>query len=216
MYLPSHFEETRVDVLHRLIEERPLGTLVTRTPDGLEANHLPFEIDRQPPPFGTLRGHVARANPQWRSAAPGVEALVIFHGPDGYVSPGLYPSKRETGQVVPTWNYVVAHAVGPLRVVDDPAWLRGLVGRLTDRHERGRREPWKLGDAPADFIDAMLRAIVGLEMPILRLTGKWKLSQNRPPGDRAGVAEGLEREPRATGPDLAERVREAASRGLPR
>jgi transcriptional regulator len=204
MYLPRHFEETRVAVLHRLIEERPLGTLVTATRDGLEASHLPFEIDPDPAPFGTLRGHVARGNPQWKAFARDVDALVVFQGPDAYVSPALYPSKQADARVVPTWNYVVVHAYGPLRVIDDPKWLRGFVERLTNRHERARPDPWKIADAPADFVDKMLRGIVGLEIPIRRLAGKWKLSQNRVPADRLGVAAGLE------DAELAALVRQAA------
>jgi transcriptional regulator len=210
MYLPRHFEETRVDVLHRLIQERPLGTLVVVTPAGLEASHLPFEIDAEPAPFGTLRGHVARANPIWKSFDARSDALVVFQGPDGYVSPAFYPSKARDARVVPTWNYVAVHAYGPLAALDDAAWLRSFVGRLTERHERGRADPWHVSDAPADFLDKMLRGIVGLEIPIRRLAGKWKLGQNRAPEDRLGAADGLSREAPAQAAGLAALVRDAA------
>ena len=191
MYLPRHFEETRVEVLHALIREHPLGTLVTLGADGLSANHIPIEVDPEPAPFGTLRGHVARANPVWRDSVADVAALVVFQGPSTYVSPSWYPSKRETGKVVPTYNYVVVHAYGHLRSIEDPVWLRHLVERLTARFEADRAEPWQVADAPASFIDAQLRAIVGLEIPITRLLGKWKVSQNRSAPDRAGVVHGL-------------------------
>jgi len=191
MYLPSHFEEKRAEVLRHLMCEHPLGTLVTLGPQGLNAEHVPQEFDPNPAPFGTLRCHLARANPAWREHAKEVEALVIFQGPSTYVSPSLYPSKRETGKVVPTYNYAVVHAYGPMHIVDDAVWLRGLVDRLTRRHEAGRAQPWKVADAPEDYIEAMLRAIVGIEIPITRIAGKWKMSQNRPPPDREGVAKGL-------------------------
>jgi transcriptional regulator len=197
MYLPKHFEENRVDVLHGLIRAHPLGALVTTGANGLEANHVPFEIDPDPAPFGTLRGHVARANPVWRDDAG--DALVIFQGPELYVSPSWYPSKREGGKVVPTWNYAVVHAYGTLRAIDDAAWLRAFVERLTDRHEAARPDRWRITDAPADYVDQMVRAIVGIELPIARLVGKWKVSQNRPTRDRAGVVAGLE----AQGTDVA-------------
>lgn len=191
MYLPKHFEETRVEVLHQLIHAHPLGALVTLTPGGLDANHIPFEVDPEPLPFGTLRGHVARANPVWREFSRETDALVIFQGPGTYISPAWYPTKQETGRVVPTWNYAVVHVHGPLRVIDDKAWLRDFVTKLTNRHEAARREPWHVTDAPADYIDRQLGAIIGLEIPIARLVGKWKMSQNRPAQDRAGVVDGL-------------------------
>lgn len=210
MYLPRHFEETRVEVLHDLIRACPLGALVTVTASGLDANHVPFEIDPAPAPFGTLRAHVARANPVWRDVAAG-DVLVIFRGPDGYVSPAWYPSKAETGKVVPTWNYAVVHAHGAMRAIDDRAWLRAFVEKLTDRHEAARDEPWRVTDAPADYVDTMIGAIVGLEMPITRLTGKWKVSQNRPAQDRAGVVAGLRHERGQPGAAMSDLVRRAAT-----
>jgi len=206
MYLPKHFEETRIEVLHGLIREHPLGALVTLGSSGLDANHIPFEIDPEPAPFGTLRGHVARANPLWREFSRDVEALVIFQGPGTYVSPAWYPTKHETARVVPTWNYVVVHAHGPLRVIDDRAWLRAFVTKLTSRHEAERPDPWKVTDAPADYIDKQLGAIIGLEIPVTRLVGKWKMSQNRPPQDRDGVVEGLRHEGGHTGAEIADLV----------
>ena len=208
MYLPRHFEETRVDVLHGLMRAHPLGALVTLGPDGLEANHIPFEIDPDPAPFGTLRGHVARANPVWRELSRGADALAIFQGPATYVSPSWYPTKQEGGQVVPTWNYAVVHAYGPLRAVDDPAWLRAFVERLTSRHESGRTAPWHVTDAPADYVDKMVTAIVGIELPVTRLLGKWKTSQNRPARDRAGVVAGLEQDGGDAARAMAALVRE--------
>ena len=191
MYLPSHFEETRIDVLHELVRQYPLGSLVTLGAKGLNANHIPFELDAAPAPYGTLRGHVARANPVWRDYDPAFEALVIFHGPQVYISPSWYETKKETGEVVPTYNYAVVHAYGRLRIVEDRAWLRGLVARLTERFEGGRAAPWQVSDAPQDFIDKQLGAIVGIEIEVSKMLGKWKASQNRPATDRAGVAEAL-------------------------
>jgi transcriptional regulator len=191
MYLPAHFEETRPDVLHELIRSHPLGTLVTSGPDGLNANHVPFEYDAHPAPLGTLRAHVARANPVWREFSSGVEPLVIFQGPQAYITPSWYQTKKETGKVVPTFNYIVVHAYGAMRAIEDTAWLRDFVGKLTDRFEAPRSQPWAITDAPEDFIALQLRAIVGIEIRLTRLSGKWKTSQNRPALDRAGVVEGL-------------------------
>ena len=209
MYLPNHFAETRVEVLHQLIAAHPLGALVVATPGGLDANHVPFEVDPEPAPFGTLRAHVARANPLWRDAPPDAEALVIFQGPSTYISPAWYPTKQETGRVVPTWNYAVVHAHGPLRFIDDRAWLRRFVEMLTNRHEAARREPWQVTDAPAEYIETQLGAIIGLEMPVRRLVGKWKTSQNRSAEDRAGVSDGLSREGDEAGQAMARLVRES-------
>jgi transcriptional regulator len=191
MYVPSHFEETRIETLHSLIQAYPLGTLVTLTAQGLEASHIPFEIDPAPAPFGTLRCHVARVNSIWKDFSRDIQALAVFHGVDAYISPSWYPTKYDSGKVVPTWNYAVVHAYGPLQVIEDRQWLRQFVERLTSRHESGRSNPWKVSDAPADYIDQLLGTIVGIEMPIARLIGKWKVSQNRPARDQAGAVEGL-------------------------
>lgn len=207
MYLPRHFEETRAEVLHQLIRTYPFAALVTLTAEGLNANHVPFEIDADPAPLGTLRAHVARGNPLWRDFAGATDALVIFQGPHGYISPSWYPTKKLTGRVVSTWNYAVVHAYGALRVVDDPAWLRALVERLTDHHEAGRSHPWQVTDAPADFIEKQLGAIVGLEIQVTRLLGKWKVSQNRPAQDRSGVVGGLLQEGGASATAMADLVR---------
>jgi transcriptional regulator len=191
MYLPSHFEESRVEIQHQLVRSHPLGTLVTFGSAGLSANHVPFEIDPDPAPLGTLRAHVARANPVWREFSKDVEPLVIFQGPQSYVTPSWYQTKKETGKVVPTFNYIVVHAYGAMRVIEDAGWLRKFVGGLTDRFEASRPQPWAIGDAPEDFIAMQLRAIVGIEIRLTRLVGKWKTSQNRPAPDQEGVVAGL-------------------------
>ena len=191
MYMPSHFKEERVEVIQQLIHEYPLAALVTHGRDGLNANHIPLRAHPEPAPFGTLRGHVARANPVWREFSREVEALAIFQGAQTYITPSWYQTKKETGKVVPTYNYLVVHAYGPLRAIDDSAWLRQFLTGLTDRFESERAEPWKITDAPDDFIEQQLRAIVGIEIPVTRLLGKWKASQNRPAVDREGVARGL-------------------------
>jgi transcriptional regulator len=204
MYIPESFAETRLEVLRALIRRHPLGTLVVMTAEGLTVNHVPFFVGD-----GVLRAHVARANPLWRIADRQVQAVAIFQGPDGYVTPSWYPSKAESGgKAVPTWNYVVVHAHGPLRLIEDPAWLRAHLEEMTAAHEAGRAHPWKIGDAPEDYVTGLLGAIVGIELSVSRLEGKWKLSQNRAPADRAAVVEGL----RADGDDvLAELVRAAGA-----
>jgi transcriptional regulator len=194
MYLPKEFSEERVPVLHEAIRRAALGTLITHGAEGIEASHVPMLLDPAPAPYGTLTGHVARANGQWQRATAGAPALAMFLGPDAYVSPAWYATKRQTGRVVPTWNYVAVHARGDLRFFDDAERLLALVTRLTATHEAGRSAPWAVSDAPPEFIRAQLKAIVGFELPIARLEGKWKLSQNRPAADRAGVVEGLRRE----------------------
>jgi len=191
MYLPKSFEPPDIGTLQQFVRAHPFGVLVAMTRGGLEGNHIPFLIDVEPEPYGTLRGHVARANPIWQEVQLWTDALVIFQGPDSFISPSWYPSKLETAAVVPTWNYVVVHAHGHLRVIQDPHWLRAHVEELTNRHEQDREAPWAVTDAPADYIQKMVGAIVGLEIPITRLTGKWKLGQNRTERDRAGVVDGL-------------------------
>lgn len=186
MYLPAHFAETRIEVLHALIRERPFATLVTQGKAGPVADHLPLHLT----PDGLLQGHVARANPIWKNAAD-TEVLAIFHGPQAYVTPSWYATKREHGRAVPTWNYVVVHARGRLRAIDDPVWLRRQLDDLVERHESGFDHPWRVGDAPADYIDKMLAAIVGVEILVGELGGKWKTSQNQPAMNREGVVTGL-------------------------
>jgi transcriptional regulator len=194
VYVPTQFREDRVPVLHEMMQRIRLATLVTLNTDGLVASHLPMLVDREPGPFGRLSGHVARANPQWRSLKPDVPALAIFTGPEAYITPSWYATKRLTGKVVPTWNYVAIHAYGELRFIDDPAHTLAHVTRLTQAQESLRAEPWKVSDAPADFVAGMVKGIIGFELTIARLEGKWKMSQNRPEDDRAGVVEGLTQE----------------------
>ena len=193
MYAPSHFDESRLDVLHQLITAHPLGTLVTHDADGLCADHIPFEIAAPTPnaPFGTLRAHVARSNPLWQHDADDGHALVVFQGAQAYISPAWYEEKTVSGKVVPTFNYAVVHGHGTLRAIHDPDWLLALLERLTARHEAPRSAPWKVGDAPRAYIDNMLAAIVGIEIPLARIQGKWKISQNRSAQDQANVAAGL-------------------------
>ena len=205
MYLPSHFQQADPAQAHALMREHPLAWIVTQPAGGLTADPIPLELDAGAGPHGTLRGHVARANPLWR--ADGTTVLALFQGPQAYVSPGYYPSKAATHKAVPTWNYAVVEARGTLRAVEEAPWLRALVGRLTDHHEAAQSPPWSLGDAPPDYIDQMLRAIVGIEIPIEQLLGKWKLSQNRSLEDRMGVAGGLEADGRPSARQTAAMVR---------
>ena len=211
MYLPTHFEETRAEPLHALLRREPLGLLVTQDAAGaLAANNLPFVLDADPAGGpGILRAHVARANPLWREARGDVDSLVVFQGPQAYISPSMYPTKAATGKVVPTWNYIMVQARGRLRAVDDAGWLRAFVTRLTERHEAARPVPWAVGDAPADYIEAMLRAIVGIEIELTSLVGKWKVTQNRGVADRDGVVYGL----RAQGGAQAVAMADAVANG---
>lgn len=197
MYIPPHFAETRPEVLHALIRQHPLGALIAHGETGLDANHLPFELDTSEPTAPVLRAHVARQNPLWRQVNDGQEVLVVFRADEAYISPGWYPSKHESHRQVPTWNYRVVHAHGRIAVHDDERYVRGLVARLTRQHEAGQPQPWKMGDAPAEHIDTLLRAIVGLEVRIARLEGKFKLSQNREARDRIGAAQALQRQGQA-------------------
>jgi transcriptional regulator len=196
MYLPAHFAESRPQVLRDCIARHPFGLMVTQTRDGgIDANGVPFFLDDAGDGSpGVLRAHVARANAVWSSARDDVDTLVVFQGPQGYVSPAWYPSKAEHGKVVPTWNYVMVQARGRLRAIEDKPWLHAFVTRLTTRHESKRSAPWAVSDAPAAYVEAMLGAIVGIEIVLSSLVGKWKVSQNRAASDRAGVAEGLLRE----------------------
>lgn len=191
MYVPPAFREDRIDVLHAAIREAGLATLVSLGADGLVASHVPMLLDAAAGPNGTLYGHLAKANPHARAGVAGVDALAIFQGPDAYITPSWYETKRPTGKVVPTWNYIAIHAMGPLELFDDADRLLHLVTRLTLRHEGGRDRPWAVDDAPADFIQAQLKGITGFALPIARIEGKWKMSQNRPAADRTGVVDGL-------------------------
>ena len=192
MYLPPHFSEPRLEELHRILREYPLGMLVTHGPAGLDANHIPFELDPERGPHGTLLAHVARANPLCTEFAGGADVMVVFRGVQGYISPNWYPSKHETHRQVPTWNYEVVHAHGRLRLVDDEKFVRGIVARLTRRHEATEPKPWRMGEAPADYLDRMLQAIVGVEIEVVRLEGKRKLSQNREARDVDGAVRALQ------------------------
>lgn len=191
MYVPDHFEERRTEVMHALIAQHPFGTLITHGTGGLDANHLPFELAPGEGTLGTLRAHVARANPLWRDVSSGDEVLVVFRAGDAYISPSWYPSKHAFHRQVPTWNYVVVHAHGRIAIRDDEPFVRGVVARLTRTHEAAQPEPWKMGDAPKDYIDTMLRSIVGLQIDITRLVGKWKLGQNKGVRDIRGAGEAL-------------------------
>jgi transcriptional regulator len=190
MYQPDHHREDRLDVQHDLIEMHPFGLLISTGADGLLANGLPFLLQRHAGPQGRLQAHIARANPQWKGL-DGQEVLVVFQGPLSYVTPAFYETKRETGKVVPTWNYAMVQARGIATVRDDPAWLDAQIAALTDRHEASRAKPWDVSDAPRPYIEAQLRGIVGIDVDIREIEGKWKVSQNRPEADRRGVAQGL-------------------------
>ncbi|MER8460920.1 FMN-binding negative transcriptional regulator [Mesorhizobium sp. M1300] len=179
MYVPAHFDEPSREVLYQLIEKNALGVLITHGQSGLDANHIPFELDASQGENGTLRCHVARNNPVWQDVATGDEVLVVFRAGDAYISPQWYPSKQEFHRQVPTWNYIVAHAYGRITIHDDERYVRRNVAKLTHRHEAAQAVPWKMGDAPRGFIDTMVKAIVGLEIEITRLVGKAKLSQNK-------------------------------------
>jgi transcriptional regulator len=191
MYVPAHFAINDPQALHAVIREHPLGALVTPGPDGLDANHVPFEFDPGQGPHGLLTAHVARANPVWRQCAGGADVLVIFRGHESYISPNWYPSKHETHRQVPTWNYQVVHVHGRLTVMDDERFVRGVVARLTREHEMDEPRPWKMGDSPTEYIDQMLKAVVGIQVAIARIEGKAKLSQNRDARDRRNAADTL-------------------------
>jgi len=191
MYIPTHFEQPCIEAMHELIRSRPLATLVTLSSNGLNANHIPLHLSEAPSPFGTLRGHVARSNPILRDLESDIEVLAIFHGPDAYIRPSWYATKQETGKVVPTWNYTVVHAYGSLRIIDDASWVRTQLEALTNHNEAVFPEPWAVSDAPHDFTEKLIEAIVGIEMVIIRLSGKWKVSQNQPPQNQASVIQGL-------------------------
>ena len=191
MYVPSHFAETRVEILQEALRSVGLFTLVTRDDNRLDASHIPMFLEAQEGPHGKLVGHLARPNGQWKAVPDGASAIAIALGPDAYVTPSWYPSKRESGSVVPTWNYVAIHVYGTVRFFHDRDRLLDVVTRLTERHEGARPHPWQVSDAPPDYIDGMLNGIVGVELSITDIEGKWKASQNRSAPDQTGVTEGL-------------------------
>lgn len=218
MYLPALFAEANPEVLTAFLRQHPLAFLITQGPEGPEASPVPLLYDPTPTaeaPAGTLLGHLARANPQWRRHQTGVPVLALFQGENAYVSPTAYPSKQEHGKVVPTWNYQVVEARGSLHVADDPETLRGLLTRLTHQQEAAAPHPWQLSDAPADYLQSMLKAVVGAEIRLQTLTGKWKMSQNRSPADRAGVAAHLAQSPDPGVQEVAREVARLAGLGEP-
>lgn len=192
MYLPKHFAEENVPEMHALMRANPLATLVSHGPDGLNANHIPLLLESTGA-YGTLQGHVARANPLWKTGSVTGEVLVVFQGDESYISPSGYATKAEHGKVVPTWNYAAVHAYGELKVIDDPAWIFGQISALTATNEAALPQPWAVTDAPADYIEKMLGAIVGIEITITRLLGKWKVSQNQPAANQASLIAALEK-----------------------
>jgi transcriptional regulator len=212
MYQPLPHRQEQLEAQHALIGSHPLGLLISHGAAGLEANSIPFLIDPQASKLGTLQAHMARANGQWRGLSAASDVLVIFQGGDHYITPGWYETKRETGKVVPTWNYVMVQARGRPRVIEDAGWLRAQIEALTTRHERARAKPWAVGDAPDDFIEIQIKAIVGVEIEITDIAGKWKASQNRPAADRAGVIAGLEALGDEASLEMASIVRDAATK----
>ena len=193
MYIPKQFEETDVAKMHELIRSHPLATLVTLTPSGLNANHIPLILTESENEAGVLQGHVARSNPMWRDAEREREVLAVFQSGEAYISPNWYATKEQTGKVVPTWNYSVVHAHGFMTVHEDAEWLRIQITKMTDLREARFPVPWKVSDAPADYIEKLIGSIVGIEIVVNRLEGKWKVSQNQPLENRSGVIEGLTR-----------------------
>ncbi len=192
--------------MHDLVRAYPLATLVTLSADGLNANHIPLHLSEQPLPWGTLRGHVARANPMWSDLVEEIDVLAVFQGPDAYISPSLYATKKDTGKVVPTWNYAVVHAYGALKVIDDASWVRSRLEELTAQQEVVFTEPWQISDAPHEFTERLLGSIVGIEIVITKLLGKWKVSQNQPPENQKSVVQGLHANPAKDGQLMAQLV----------
>ena len=211
MYVPKHFEERDITILHSLIRSHPLGAWVTHAGQSLLVNHIPFLVDSARGKYGTLIGHVARANPVWKSFSKEIASVVIFQGPQAYISPSWYPSKHAHGKAVPTWNYAVVHAEGVPRTIEDADWLLAHVTQLSDLHESERAIPWSVSDAPRDYIDTMLKAIVGIEIPISTVSGKWKTSQNRPLPDKLGTIAGLHERGDATSKQMAALVQRHAA-----
>ncbi|MGY6277967.1 FMN-binding negative transcriptional regulator [Methylomonas sp. MgM2] len=207
MYIPKHFEQHGIDVMQTLIRDYPLATLVTLSADGLNASHIPLHrVEEGDSPYGSLRGHIARSNPMWSDFDPQTEVLAVFQAENAYISPSWYATKQQTGRVVPTWNYAAVHAYGTLRIIDDPVWIRRQLEAMTDEFEAEFPEPWSVADAPADFTERLITQIIGIEISVTRLQGKWKVSQNQPPENRSSVIEAL----RASGqPAMANLVAEA-------
>lgn len=205
MYIPAHFSIAQTPALHRILHDHPLGMLVTHGAEGFDADHIPFEFDPGVGPLGRLTAHVARANPLWQRCASGTPVMVVFRGAESYISPNWYPSKHEAHRQVPTWNYEVVHVQGSLTIRDDERFVRGLVARLTRRHEAAEPRPWKMSDSAPDYINAMLKNIVGIEVDVASMVGKSKLSQNKELRDRLSAADGLDQRGR---PDLAQRMRQ--------
>ena len=203
MYIPTHFAESDIAVLHAMIRQHPLGTWVTQGTDELIVNHIPFFLDPARGRYGTLVGHIARANPVWKTFSTTVPSLIIFQGEQAYISPSWYPGKQTDGKVVPTWNYVVTHAQGIPEIIDDNDRVLEIVTTMSEIHEASQTNPWKVSDAPAAYINAMLAAIVGIEIPLTKLTGKWKLSQNRQDADKLGVISGLQSAGKTGADDMA-------------
>ncbi|SCB50763.1 FMN-binding negative transcriptional regulator [Rhizobium multihospitium] len=207
MYQPPHHREDDLATQHQLIRAHPLGLLITAGDSGLIANPVPFHLNTELSPKGTLQAHIARANGQWKEIAAGAPVLVVFQGADTYITPSWYATKRETGKVVPTWNYAIVQVRGAVRTIDDAAWLRTQIGALTGENESERQQPWAVEDAPPEFIAAQLKGIIGIEINIETIDGKWKVSQNRPLADRQGVAEGLGAIDRTDAAEMADLVR---------
>lgn len=208
MYVPSHFKEDDIGKLQQYIRDYGFGLLVVAVDDGIEANHVPFHLSsEQDGTLGRLQCHLARNNPVWQHLQDGARVLAVFQGPDAYISPSWYETKAETGRVVPTWNYLAVHAEGSVRVIEDPSWLKFHLHQLTEKHESGMAKPWSVDDAPTDFTESLVQAIVGVEIDIENLTGKLKASQNQPEKNRAGVKVGLEAKEGAQNRAMAKYIR---------
>ncbi len=207
MYIPPQFKQPDIEVMHELIRNCPLATLVTMGSNGINANHIPLHLSVTPEPHGVLRGHVARSNPIWSDLESDIDTLAIFDGPVTYISPSWYATKQETGKVVPTWNYTVVHAYGSLRIIDDAVWVRTQLETLTNHNEAVFPEPWEVSDAPEDFTEKLIAAVIGIEMVITRLSGKWKVSQNQPPQNQSSVIQGLNASRQCEAVTMAELVK---------
>lgn len=206
MYLPKHFEETRADVLHAFMRANPLATVIVNDSSGLSADHLPLSVKSRDSSGTLLVGHVARSNPLWQKAVAGVECLVIFHGRQHYISPNWYASKAETGKAVPTWNYEVVHVQGMMHAVDDPIWKRNMLSELIAQHESGQPKPWRMSDSPDEYINRMIQAVVGIQIEIVSMVGKFKINQNQPAANRKSVVEALKASGDASSMEMANAI----------